>query len=324
MTGTRRDTRLRDKLIVLIGGSGFFGRHLAQELLWRGARVRLVSRRPERAFDLRPLAAIGQIQFLAGDVTRPAALAPLLTGADGVVNLVGAFSGDLDALQGRGIGRLAAAAKAAEVGAFVHVSANAADAESPSDYARTKAEGEQAVRAAFPEATILRPAILFGPDDAFLNRFARLIAWLPVLPVFGPEAKLQPVFVDDAADAAAAALCDPTAHGGRSYELNGPEVLSMLELNRAIAAAQGRRRGFIPLPDGLSGAIAALPLAPITRDQWLLLKRGDVASGMLPGLKDMGITPRPLSLFLDRWMVPYRKYGRFSDRVTLSGAPLRD
>ena len=310
---------LYGKLVILLGGSGFFGRHVAQELLACGARLRIVSRRPERAFALKPLAALGQLQLVRGDVTRADSLPGLLAGADAVVNLVGAFAGDLDALQGEGAGRIAAAARAAGAGAFVHISANGADAESPVAYARTKAEGEQAVLAAFPQATVLRPSILFGGDDAFISMFANLIARLPALPVFGPEAKLQPVFVDDAAAAVVGALKAPQTFGGKTYELAGPEVISMLELHERIAAAQGRSRTFFALPDFVSGAFAAatgwLPGAPLSADQWALLKAGNVAGGKLPGLKAFGIAPRPLGLFLDRWMVRFRKHGRFGTKA---------
>lgn len=314
MTGGKSGNDLRDKVVVLLGGSGFFGRHVAQELLARGARLRVVSRNPERAFSLKPLGVLGQVQFGRYDVTRADDIASAFAGADAVVNLVGAFAGDLDAIQGRGAGRLAEAARAAGVQAFVHISAIGADAESPTDYARTKAEGEAAVLAAFPDATVLRPSILFGADDNFLNMFAGLISMLPGLPVFGPQAKLQPLFVDDAAEAVAAALADPIAHGGKTYEIAGPEVLTMLDLNERIAKAQGRTRLFAELPDAVSGIIASLPLAPISRDQWALLKAGNVASGQVPGLKALGVAARPLGLFLDRWMTRYRKFGRFGDK----------
>ena len=320
MPRNRDDEALRGKLVVLTGGSGFFGRHVAQELLSRGARLRIVSRHPKRAFSLKPLAALGQIQFAQGDVTRADQLPALLSGADAVVNLVGAFAGDLDALQGKGVGRLAQAAREAGAGAFVHISAIGADAGSEVDYARTKAEGEQAVLTAFPTATLLRPSILFGPDDNFLNMFARLIARLPALPVFGPSARLQPVFVDDAAEAVVAALRDSSKHGGQTFEIVGPEVITMLELNQRIAAAQCRERTLFELPDAVSAAIASatgwLPGAPLSADQWALLKAGSVASGSLPGLAELGVVPKPLGLFLDRWMVRYRKHGRFGDRVT--------
>ncbi len=306
---------LRGKLVVLVGGSGFFGRHVAQELLARGARLRIASRNPLRAFSLKPLGNLGQVQFARIDVTTGEHLDLLMTGADAVVNLTGAFKGNLDALQGKGAGRIATAAKTAGAGAFVHVSALGADPDSPVDYARTKAEGEAAVLASFPGATILRPSVLFGEDDSFVNLFAGLIAMLPALPVFGPEAQFQPCFVDDAAEAVAAALADPAAHGGKIFELTGPETITMSELNHRIAAAQRRGRWFVELPDAVSGAIALLtgwlPLAPLTSDQWQLLKAGSTASGKLPGFTALGITARPLGLFLDRWMTRYRKHGRF-------------
>lgn len=311
-----RDTALRGKIVTVLGGSGFFGRHLAQELLERGARVRIASRRPRKAFAIKALGNLGQVQFVGCDVTRPDSLAAALAGSDAVANLVGAFKGDLDALQGAGAGRIAAAAKAAGARALVHVSAIGADAESAIDYARTKGAGEKAALAAFPEATILRPAILFGPDDTFLNMFARLIAALPALPVFGPQAELQPLFVDDAAAAAANALSDPGGHGGKTYEIAGPETLTMLELNQRIATAQNRRRSFIELPDGVSALIAALPGTPISRDQWELLKPGNRPNGRYPGLEALGVAPRPLGLFLDRWMVQYRRQGRFNQAST--------
>ena len=313
---------LSGKLVVLFGGTGFFGAHVAQELLDQGARLRLVSRHPERAYKLKPLANLGQIQFVRADITAKDRLPAIVAGADAVVNLVGAFKGDLDALHVRAPAALAAAARAAGAGAFVHVSANGADANSPVDYARTKAEGESAVLGAFPGATILRPSVIFGPDDQFINLFAALIAAFPALPVFGPEAKLQPVFVDDAAAAVANALANPGKFGGKTFELVGPEVITMAQLNERIAAAQGRTRYLAQLPDFASAAIASLtgwlPGAPISRDQWLLLKAGNVSSG-LPGLKALGVTARPLELFLDRWMVRYRNHGRFGDKRGLAG-----
>ena len=319
MPSVTRDHSLQDRLIVLLGGTGFVGTHVAQELLARGARLRIVSRYPERAFRVKPLGNLGQVQLLRGDMARPETIVPALHGADGMVNLVGVFGGAIEALHVTGPGKIAAAAKAAGVGAFVHISAIGADAGSPVPYARTKAEGEAAVRAGCAGATVLRPSIVFGPDDAFINRFAGLIGMLPALPVFGPQAKLQPVFVDDVALAVATALADPAKLGGKTFELGGPEVLTMLELNRRIAAAQGRDRLFAALPDAVSGLFAAatgwLPGAPITSDQWTLLKAGNVTNPKLPGFKALGITPRPLALFLDRWMVRYRKHGRFGSRL---------
>ena len=310
---------LADKLVVVMGGSGFVGRHLAQELLSRGARLRVVSRNPERAAALKPLGGLGQVQLLRADLTRSDTLPHVLAGADAVVGLAGTFAGDLDAVMGSGAGALAAAAKAAGVKAFVHVSAIGADADGSTAYARAKAAGEAAVLAAFPTASVLRPSVLFGQDDQFINMFARLSAMLPVLPVFGPEAKLQPLLVDDLSLAICAALEAPATHGGKTFELGGPEVVTMGELNRRIAAAAGRAPVFADLPDAVSAAFATLtgwlPFAPLSRSQWLLLKAGNVASGTLPGCAALGITPRPLGLFLDRWLVRYRKHGRFADRA---------
>jgi NADH dehydrogenase len=155
---------------------------------------------------------------------------------------------------------------------------------------------------------------MFGEDDRFITMFASLIAAMPVLPVFGAQAKLQPVWVDDVAEALAAALGEPRTCGGKTFELAGPEQLAMLELHRRIAAAQGRERTFVPVPDALSALFAALPLSPMNSDQWRMLKAGNVASGKLPGLKELGVAPHPLALFLDKWMVRYRRHGRFGDK----------
>ncbi|NBW76809.1 MAG: complex I NDUFA9 subunit family protein [Sphingomonadaceae bacterium] len=315
----RNGTSLEGKLVVLVGGSGFFGTHLAQELLSSGARLRIASRNPERAFKLKPLAGLGQVQFARCDMTKPESLARVVAGADAVVNLVGAFDGNLDAVQGHGAGTLARLAQEAGAQSFVHVSAIGADVAGTTAYAQSKAAGEAAVLGAFPTATILRPSVLFGPDDKFINMFAGLLAAFPVMPVFGPAAQLQPLFVDDAALAVVAALGNPKEHGGKTYELGGPEVLTMQEINQRIAKAQGRSPLFLPLPDGVSGAFATLtgwlPLAPLTRQQWSLLKAGNVVAPKAKGCKALGIAPRPLSLFLDRWMVRYRKHGRFGDKA---------
>ena len=306
---------LEDKLVVLIGGGGFLGSHLAQELLQRGARLRIAERNPERAFRLKALANLGQIQFARCNVKDKRSVAAAMQGADAAVYLVGTFGDDQRALQADGAGFAAEAAAAAGASAFVYVSAVGADAESDSGYASTKGLGEQRVRAAFAQATVVRPTILFGEDDMFLNRFAGLIASLPAMPVFGGDAKLQPLFVDDAATAIANALADPAKHGGKTYELAGPEVMTMAELHHRIARAEGRERAFWQVPDALSAIFAALPGTPMNSDQWALLKRGSVASGTLPGNAELGIAPRPLGLFLDRWMTRYRKHGRFGDKT---------
>lgn len=310
------DSPLRGKLVVLLGGSGYIGRHVAQELLSLGCRLRIASRHPDRAHAIRPLGNLGQVQFQRCNIMRDDHLAVALAGADGVVNLIGAFSGDLDALQGHGAGRIAAAASATGAQAMVHVSALGADADSAIDYARTKAEGEEAILARFPRATIIRPSLVFAPEAMLINRLASLIAMLPALPVFAPDAPLQPVLAGDLSQGVANALIDPDQHGGKIFEAAGPQVLSMLELNRQIAAAQRRSTSFIPLPDWFSSTFATLtgwlPGAPISRDQFELLRSGNRASGKLPGLKKLGVTARPPLLMLERWMERYRVHGRFA------------
>ncbi|MGB3379545.1 SDR family NAD(P)-dependent oxidoreductase [Allopontixanthobacter sediminis] len=311
---------LQDKLVVITGGSGFFGRHVAQALLDQGARLRIASRNPEKAFVLKPLANLGQIQFARCDVTNPASVKAAMIGADAVVNLVGAFDGDLMQLIAGGAENVAEAAADAGAGAMVHISAIGADLNSEAEYARAKAQSELDVLAAFPSATVLRPSLLFGEDDGFLALFSGMISTLPVLPVFAPHAPLQMLFVDDAADAVVAALANPGTHGGKTYEIAGDEAITMLELHQRIAAAQGRKRIFIEMPDTVSGIFAALPGTPMGRDQWILLKQGNVPSGKHPGIHKLGIDPRPLELFLERWMVKYRKHGRFAQRMPGGGA----
>jgi len=196
------------------------------------------------------------------------------------------------------------------------VSALGADAASEAAYARTKAEGEAAVIAAFPKATIIRPGVLFAEDDKFINLFAGLVSALPVLPVFGPEAKVQPLWVDDAAQAIGNALGDPKKHGGKTYEIAGPEAITMGQLHRMIAKGQERNPLLLDMPDAMSALFAALPGTPMNRDQWIMLKSDSVPSGKLPGLKALGVVPKPLELFLGKWMVRYRKHGRFGTKIS--------
>ena len=306
---------LGGKLVAVVGGSGFLGDHLAQALLSRGSRVRIASRHPEKAWRLKPLAQLGQLQFARCDATRADSAAAAVAGADAVVNLVGTFAGDVHRTICDSAGNLARAAAAQGCGAFVHISAIGADSDSPAGYAQAKAGSERDVLAAFPAATIIRPSVLFGEDDNFVQMFARLISMLPVLPVFGPAAELEPLSVDDAACAIANALADPARYGGKTYEIAGPEQITMRALHERIAAAQNRKRAFIDVPDALSALFAALPGTPMNSDQWTLLKRGNRPSGSLPGIKELGVTPRPLGLFLDRWMVRYRQHGRFNEKL---------
>ncbi len=303
---------LEDKLVVLIGGNGFVGSRVAQDLLDRGARLRIAARHPKSALKLKPLANLGQIQFAACDVRKQHTVEACVKGADAVVYLVGAFGGDLKAVQADGAGYAAAAAKAEGADSFVYLSSIGADPESESGYASTKGMGEQLVLDAFPKATIMRPSVIFGEGDKFINMFAQMISMLPLLPIFGPDSQFQPVCVDDVAQAVGNALASPGKFGGKTYELAGPDTISMEELHKTIAQCQDRNTGFIPVPDFISAIFAALPLTPINSDQWMMLKAGNVASGNVPGIEKLGVSPKPLSLFLERWMVPYRKHGRFT------------
>ena len=306
---------LADKLVTIFGGSGFIGRHVAEDLLQHNARVRIASRNPEEAFSLKPLAKLGQLQFARCNLLDEASVRACVEGSHAVVNLVGSFEGDLMKLMGEAAGTLARSAKEAGARNFVQISAIGADGNGETEYARAKALGEELVREAFPEATILRPSILFGPDGGILQMFAGLISSLPVLPVFAPDAPLQLVHVDDVAVAIAKVLVDPAAHAGKTYELAGPDRWTMMDLNQRIAKAQRRKRAFLPMPDRASAAFASLPGTPMNMDQWRMLKQGSTADGEHPGFDALGIQPRPLELVIERYMVHFRKHGRFADKL---------
>ncbi len=307
---------LNGKLVALMGGSGFLGGHIAQALLARGARLRIASRNPEKSFKLRPLANLGQIQFVRCDAANRASVERAVAGADAVVNCVGSFSGNLLRLMGHAPGWMAEAAREAGAQSFVHVSAIVPEDHAGNRYAEAKRCGEERVLAAFPNATILRPSLLFGQGGGVVDLFAPLIRRFPMLPVFGAEAKVQPAYVGDVAEAAALAVAEPGKFGGKTFELAGPEVLTMLDLHRRIAAGQRRKPAFLPMPDEIAALFAALPGTPMNSDQWGLLKAGNVASAGAGGFKALGIDPKPLGLFLDDWMVPYRKHGRFAERLS--------
>jgi NADH dehydrogenase len=302
---------MKNKVITLIGGGGFVGRYVTQALLRQGARVRIAQRDPRRAYFLRTQSGLGQTQFIAADVRRPDTIARAMMGADAVVNLAGALTGDVDAVQAKG-GAVAEAAAAAGVAALVHLSAIGADANGDTAYARSKGEGEAAVRQHFPHATILRPSLVFGREDQFVNRFARMIQKLPVVPVVAPKTHFQPVYVADVAAAAVAALEDPERFGGRTFELGGPDVLSMAELIQQIASLLDRKIRTMELGTGTAGLLAALPGTPITRDQLRMLGRDNLVSAGAEGLVELGITPTPFESVAPQWLVQFRRYGRFS------------
>jgi len=308
---------MKDAVVTVFGGGGFIGRYTVQDLLdgGEGFRVRVAQRDPKGAFFLRPLGALGQLQFVAADIRRPETVARAVAGADAVVNLVGVLDGDFQGFHVDGARNVAEAAAAAGARALVHVSAIGADPASPSRYGRSKGEGEAAVRAAFPGATILRPSIVFGREDGFTNRFAQLIRRLPVVPVIRGRACFQPVFVADLARAIARAVAEPEHFGGRTFEIGGPERISMAELNRRLAEMTGRKRTFVDMSDGLAAALAGasrfLPGAPITWDQWLMLQQDNVVGPRATGIEAFGITPTPLAAVAPTWLVQYRRQGRF-------------
>ena len=301
---------MQGKLITIFGGGGFLGRYVAQTLLGQGARVRVACRNANSAIHIKPLGNLGQVQLMEADVRKPASVARAVMDADAVVNLVGSFA-DMNAVQNIGAGIVARAAAEAGVKALVHISAIGADAHSNAEYGQSKAGGEEAVHAAFPSAVILRPSIVFGREDQFINRFAGLIRMLPVVPVIGAAARFQPVFVGDVAKAVAAAL----AHqDGRVLELGGPEIFSMMELNRWIAKAIGRAPVFVEVPDIAAKMLAKgtgwMPGAPITEDQYKMLGSDNVVTGT-DGLAAYGIVPTPIDVIAADWLDIYRKHGRF-------------
>lgn len=309
---------MKNSLVTVFGGGGFLGRQVAQALMERGARVRVAQRDVTTALRVKPLGALGQTQFVAADIRKSESVARAVAGSDIVINLVGVLSGDFEGSHHEGAAHVARAAAAAGARALVHVSAIGADADSPSAYGRSKAAGEAAVKAAFPNATIVRPSIIFGPEDQFLNRFAELIARTPIVPVIGAQTKFQPVYVADVAQAIVNAAADPAHHGGKTYELGGPRQLSMLELNSWIARAIGRNRSLIALPAPVASFIAGfgwLPGAPITRDQYAMLQRDNIVSTGAQGLAELGVAPTPMEAIAENWLVRYRRHGRFAGRI---------
>lgn len=303
-------------LVTVFGGSGFVGRYVVAELLKAGWRVRLAERDPKNAWFLKPLGELGQTQFAAADVTRPDTVRRAVAGADAVVNLVGVLDGDFERIQVDGARHVAEASAEAGAQAMVQMSAIGADPDSDSRYGRSKGEGERAVRDAFPAATILRPSVVFGREDDFINRFAAMIRLLPVVPVVAPAATFQPVFAGDVGKATAVALAQELAQGfsgpGRTYELGGPQVLTMRRLFEWIARAIDRRRQFVEVPDIAARLLAALPGTPISTDQWRMLQRPNVVGADAEGLAELGIVPTAPDTVAEGWLTRYRPNGRFS------------
>lgn len=310
---------LDGRLICIFGGGGFVGRYIAQALLERGARLRIAERNIKNAMHIKPLGNLGQMQFVSADVTRNDSVTRAVRGCDAVVNLVGVLKGDFERVHVEGARNVAEAAAAAGCRSLLHLSAIGADSDSPSRYGRSKGDGEKAVLQAFPDAIILRPSIIFGREDQFINRFAGMIAMLPVVPIIGGDTRFQPIFVGDVADVAARALSQPDLYAGQTFELGGPEILSMGDINRRIARMTGRERTFVDVPDVAASLMARvlgpLPGAPITADQYRMLQKDNVVAAGAKGLDAFGVSPTPLAAVAPGWMEKYTPHGRFGASV---------
>jgi NADH dehydrogenase len=304
------------KVATVFGGAGFIGRYVVQRLAAQDYVVRVVTRDPNGARFLATQGRVGQIVPLAASLGDDSAVARAVEGASAVVSLVGILferkPGDFDRLQGEAPGRIGRAAAAAGVQGLVHVSAIGADAASPSLYARSKAAGEAGLLAAFPAATILRPSVVFGPEDGFFNRFAQMASLLPVMPVVAGDTRFQPVYVGDVADAVMAALALPEARG-QTYELGGPRVMSMREVLRFILDTTRRRRRMIDMPMGFmrfqAGLLQRLPSPPLTQDQLLLLGRDNVVPEGAAGLAALGVVATAVEAVVPGYLMRYRPGG---------------
>ena len=322
-----------EQVVTVFGGSGFLGRHVVRALAKRGYRIRVAVRRPDLANFLQPLGNVGQIHAVQANLRFPESVDHAVKGSDAVVNLVGilAESGRqrFNAVQANGAKAIAEAAKRHDISRLVHVSAIGADAESPSVYARTKAAGEAAVRAAVGEAIILRPSIVFGPEDDFFNRFAALARVMPFLPLIGGgHTKFQPIFVGDVAEAVAKAV-DGALKNGATYELGGPDVKTFRELMEITLKVINRKRVLLPLPFPLARLQAGvfetidtvtfglvMPLAlRLTRDQVTLLERDNIVSDEAKKngltLEGMGVEGETVEAIVPSYLYRFRKAGQF-------------
>ncbi|WP_209427060.1 complex I NDUFA9 subunit family protein [Pararhodobacter sp. SW119] len=314
-------------LITILGGSGFVGRYIARRMAKAGWRVRVATRRPNEAMFVRTYGVVGQVEPMLCNIRDDASVRAAVEGADAVVNCVGILNetgkNRFASVQVEGAQRVAR--MAAEAGAlhFVQISAIGADAASESAYARTKAAGEEAVRKGFPGAVILRPSIIFGPEDQFFNRFARMARFSPFLPIAGGKTRFQPVYVDDVAKAASLA-----AQGGAEpgiYELGGPDVRSFRELMEILLGQIRRKRVIVTLPwfaarfaawafDLLQTvSVGLFTNNQLTRDQLKQLRRDNVVSEDAKGFAELGIAPVPMELILPGYLWPYRPIGQYED-----------
>ena len=315
-----KGSEMSNPTVTVFGGSGFVGRYVVQRLAQDGWMIRVAVRHPARAAFLKPLGDIGQITPLCVPVQDHEAVAAALHGADAAVNLTGLlFEGGKQRFQAVHVDAaraIAESAAAAGLRGLVHVSAIGADPAAEALYARTKGEGEAAIRQAFPQATILRPSVVFGPEDGFFNRFAEMSRFSPALPLIGGgKTRFQPVFVGDVARAAALALRDPSCRG-KTYELGGPKTYSFKRLLQLLMETTGRRGALVNLTFGLARLQAALvewlPVPPLTRDQVTLLRSDNVVSDGALTLHDLGIAPTAVETIIPTYLDQYRAGGRFS------------
>ncbi|WP_337185073.1 complex I NDUFA9 subunit family protein [Phenylobacterium sp.] len=312
-------------LVTVFGGSGFVGTQAVRFLAKAGWRIRVAVRNPNLAYRMRLLGDVGQVDIVQANLRDRPSLARALEGATAAANLVGLLyergRQGFQAVHVMGARNVAEAARAAGATRLVQVSALGADSGSPSKYARTKAEGEAAVREVFPGAVVARPSIVFGPGDGFFERFATMAQFSPVLPLIGGgETKFQPVFVGDVGRALARMVADPDAEG-RTYELGGPAVLSFKALMEMMLAETGQRRLLLPVPwpaaslIGKAGdLVAGIVPPPLTADQVESLKADNVVSGRHPGLADLGVAPTTLEAVLPTYLYRYRKGGQYADQ----------
>jgi uncharacterized protein YbjT (DUF2867 family) len=307
------------RLATVFGGSGFIGRYVVRNLAREGWLVRAAVRRPDEALFLKTSGAIGQITPIPANIRDRASVVRAVAGADAVINLVGILyeSGRqrFKAVQTEGARIIAEEAAKAGARRLVHFSAIGADASSGSAYARSKAEGEAAVRQAFPNTTILRPSIVFGAEDEFFNRFAQMAMLSPALPLIGGgRTRFQPVYVGDVAEAVMKVIENPEA-SGKTYELAGPRVYSFAELMRLMLQETGRKRLLMPVPFPIASLMGAvmqcLPSPQLTADQVRLLKRDNVPSAGSAGLTDLGITPTAVEAIIPTYLDRYRARGYY-------------
>jgi NADH dehydrogenase len=312
-------------LVTVFGGSGFIGTQAVRQLAKAGWRIRVAVRQPNLAYAMRLHGDVGQIDVVQANVRNEASLERALEGATAAINLVGVLHNNgrqsFEAVHVEGARNVARAARAQGVARMVQMSALGTDLGSSSAYARTKAEGEVAVREIYADAVVVRPSLIFGPEDHFFNRFARMASLSPVLPLIGGGAtRFQPVFVGDVARALTVVARDPAA-AGQTFELGGPAVLSFREMIEMILKETGHRRVLLPIPFaaaeliGPVGDLAGYVVTPpITSDQVRFL-RGDVTpSGQYPGLAELGIAPTPLEAVLPTYLYRYRKGGQYADQ----------